>query len=174
MVFCFVALIVFGVLGIFSAKYRRLAREAFRCAARTVTLRPCDTGFDRRMKNKLVGKLLHVSPRCARLLNRHFRAFSLILAAAMFGSMAYSAVFVYNTVAYGNCNGPNSHSTCFLTGNVSCGSEHCQTNPQGCQCSGRDTNCIAANNYQACDGSCDCNKSVCGGTHDEHAGKEVR
>lgn len=76
MVLCVVALIVFGILGIFSVKYRVLAKEAFDCVARTATLRPCQTGFDTRLKGKIVVGALKVSPGLARALNKNFHLFS--------------------------------------------------------------------------------------------------
>ena len=58
MVLCFVALFVFAILGIFSAKYRLLAREALDCVVRTVTLRPCESKLDERLHSQIVAKLL--------------------------------------------------------------------------------------------------------------------
>ncbi len=53
--FCIVAFVVLSILGIFSASNRVLAREALDCVLRRVTLRPCNTGFDEKMKAKLLG-----------------------------------------------------------------------------------------------------------------------
>lgn len=50
---CLAALVVFSILGIFSASYRPLAREAFNCVFRKMTLRSCNTGFDQKIKTKL-------------------------------------------------------------------------------------------------------------------------
>ena len=47
--FCIVAFVVLGIMGIFSATNRGLAKEAFDCVLRRVTLRPCTTGFDQKM-----------------------------------------------------------------------------------------------------------------------------
>jgi protein-disulfide isomerase len=110
--FCLVALIVFGVLGIFSAKYRALAKEAFECSIRTVTLRPCQTGFDQRMQATIVGSILPHSPKTAKALNRHFNLISTIFAILFFASMIYTGYALYNYWAYGNCNGPNSTAFC--------------------------------------------------------------
>lgn len=112
MVLCFVALFVFAVLGIFSAKYRALAGEAFDCVVRTVTLRPCESRLDERLHAKIVAKLLPISPAAARLIHKNFQALSLLLVIVFFGSMIYSGVSVYNYWAYGNCNGPNSSEYC--------------------------------------------------------------
>ncbi len=112
MVLCFVALFVFAILGIFSAKYRVLAKEALDCVVRTVTLRPCESKLDERLHAKLVAKLLPIWPAGARLIHKNFQALSLLLVVVFFGSMIYSGVSVYNYWAYGNCNGPNSSEYC--------------------------------------------------------------
>lgn len=112
MVLCFVALFVFAVLGIFSAKYRALAKEAFDCTLRKMTLRPCQSGLEDRIKSTLVTRTLRVSPALARVLNRNFQFLSILFTVLFFASMAYSAVSVYNYWAYGNCNGPNSSEFC--------------------------------------------------------------
>ena len=54
---CFVALAVFAVMGLFSAKYRPYAKEAFDCVFRRLTLRKCESGLDKRIKSKLTGKI---------------------------------------------------------------------------------------------------------------------
>ncbi|MFA5108220.1 MAG: thioredoxin domain-containing protein [Candidatus Micrarchaeia archaeon] len=109
---CFVALIVFAILGIFSAKYRALAIEAFGCVGRTMTLRPCESKLDERIKATLVAKTLEHSPPLAKALHKHFALFSLLFTLLFFGSMIYSVAAVYNYWAYGNCNGPNSSAFC--------------------------------------------------------------
>ncbi len=112
MVLCFVALFVFAVLGIFSAKYRVLAKEALDCVARTVTLRPCESKLDERLHAKIVAKLLPIFPAGARTLHKHFQIFSILLVVLFFGSLLYSGVSVFNYWAFGNCNGPDSSEFC--------------------------------------------------------------
>ncbi|MBI2445094.1 thioredoxin domain-containing protein [Candidatus Micrarchaeota archaeon] len=112
MVLCFVALFVFAILGVFSAKYRVLAKEALDCVVRTVTLRPCESKLDERLHAKIVAKLLPIWPAGARVIHKNFQAFSLLLVVIFFGSMIYSGISVYNYWAYGNCNGPNSSEYC--------------------------------------------------------------
>ncbi len=55
---CLIALFIFAVLGIFSAKYRELSKEAFNCVFRRITLRKCETGFDKKMKAGFVSRLI--------------------------------------------------------------------------------------------------------------------
>ncbi|VVC01319.1 Thioredoxin [uncultured archaeon] len=109
---CFVALFVFAILGIFSAKYRALFFEALGCVGRTLTLRPCESKLDERIKATLIANILERSPTIARLIHQHFAALSLLFTLLFFGSMLYSGLAVYNYWAYGNCNGPNSSAFC--------------------------------------------------------------
>lgn len=108
MVLCIIAFFVFAFLSIFSAKYRPLAREGFECVFKTITLRPCDTGMDDRIKAHFVSETLKYSPMAARLLNNHFTLVSWIFVILTIGSFAYSAYGVYNFYYYGNCDGPTS------------------------------------------------------------------
>lgn len=114
MVFCFVALAVFGVLGIFSASHRKLFFEALNCVTRTVTLRPCETNFDAKMRAKIASGLLKFSPALSRFVFQHFQALSLAFVVLMIGSFALFGVGVYNWYVFGNCNGPDSNAFCVL------------------------------------------------------------
>ncbi len=162
---CLIALVAFGILGIFSAKYRQLAKEAFNCVFRRITLRRCETGFDKRMKAKITGKVMPRSPKTAGFVFRHFEAISWAFTILMIASIVLSAQGVYNYAVYGNCNGRYNNGFCVFnplgSSNISCSSEHCAM--EGCTCGGREENCTKANNYAACSGNCTCNKTVCGG-----------
>lgn len=114
MVLCFIALGVFSVLGIFSAKYRAYAKEAFSCVVKKATLRKCDSDLDLRMKSEIVGKLIGVNKSLAGFTNRHFELLSWIFTLLMLISFVYSAYSVYNYVAYGNCNGAESTGFCIF------------------------------------------------------------
>lgn len=109
---CLIALFVFAMLGIFSAKYRDYFREALNCVFRRATLRKCDTGFDRKMKAKIVGRLMKRNPKIAAGVFRHFEAISWFFTILLFASMAYSVDGLYNYAVYGNCNGDDSSAFC--------------------------------------------------------------
>ena len=102
---CLIALFVFAILGIFSAKYRSLAKEAFNCVFRRLTLRKCETGFDKKMKAGIVSKLMNRSPRAAKAINKHFELISWFFTITLFLSLFYTGQGIYNYAAYGNCNG---------------------------------------------------------------------
>jgi thiol-disulfide isomerase/thioredoxin len=97
-------MVVFGILGIFSAKYRELAKEAFSCFFKTVQLKPCDSKLDQRIKSKLVAKLMNYSPWLAKSIYKNFTILSWIFTLLFFASTAYSAYSVYNLVVYGSCS----------------------------------------------------------------------
>ena len=109
---CLIALFVFAALGIFSAKYRDYFREALNCIFRRATLRKCDTGFDKKMKAKIVGRLMKRNPKIAAGVFRHFEAISWFFTILLFASMAYSVDGLYNYAVYGNCNGETSNAFC--------------------------------------------------------------
>lgn len=101
---CIAAFIIFGILSIFSVRYRPLAREAFRCVFRRIRLKPCDTGFDQRMRMAIVKRAMRRSPKLARFVYRHFESISWAFTALLFVSLAYTANGIWNLVAYGTCD----------------------------------------------------------------------
>ncbi|VVB98698.1 Thioredoxin [uncultured archaeon] len=106
MVLCFVALPVFIVLSLFSAKYRPFARRAIDCVFKTATLRPCDTGLDEEIKAASISWLMKLHAPTASFVNRHFGAISLLFTILMIASLVFTAEGIYNFAVYGNCNGP--------------------------------------------------------------------
>ena len=124
MVFCIVALVMFGVLGIFSAKYRTYFKEALRCVGRQMTLRKCDTDFDNKIKSKITARLMNRSPKAAKFVYKKFSWVSWVFVLLMFWSIASIGIGVYNTVAYGNCNGEESTDFCIFNPDMTGNSGH--------------------------------------------------
>ena len=114
MVICFIALPVLIILGIFSASYRKLAWEAFDCVFRMATLRRCRSGFDQRVKSKVVGKLMKTSPKVAGFVYKKFVILSWIFVILFVLSAVGSGYGLYNYYVYGNCNGPDSSAFCIF------------------------------------------------------------
>ncbi len=114
MVLCFVAMFVFGVMGIFSATHRKIAWEAFDCVFRKITFRKCQTGLDTKLKSQIVGKLLKFSPKTGRFVFKHFQIMSWLFTALFIWSMVATAIAGYNFYAYGNCNGPQEDGFCIF------------------------------------------------------------
>ena len=84
MVLCFIALIVFAILGLFSAKYRPLARQALDCTIRKATLRPCDSSLDAVLSAGILSRTMRFSPRLARGVNKNFAILSALLTIIFF------------------------------------------------------------------------------------------
>jgi len=103
---CIIALVVFGILAIFSASHRPLAKEAFECVFLRLTLRKCRTGLDVRLKSQIVGSIMGKSPTTAKFVYKHFEIFSWALVILTVLSLAYTAYGGYNYYLYGNCYGP--------------------------------------------------------------------
>lgn len=109
---CLIALIVFGIMGIFSASHRALAKEAFDCIFRRVTFRPCNTGFQNKIKGKILSKLIARSTFLAKMVNKHYEILSWIFFILMVGSTFYVLNGGYNFYVYGSCNGLNESGFC--------------------------------------------------------------
>lgn len=109
---CFVSFIVLSILGIFSASHRALAKEAFDCVFRRVTLRPCNTGFDIKIKAKILGALLNRSPALARFVNRRFELLAWVFMLLIIVSTFYTLRGVTYYYLYGSCNGLNDSGFC--------------------------------------------------------------
>ncbi|MFA5125422.1 MAG: hypothetical protein WC462_00275 [archaeon] len=115
---CIIALVVFAVLGLVSAKYRAYFFEAADCVFRRVTLRKCTTSFDTKMKMKISTKISARNKLLGRFVFKNFEAISWVLTIIMIVSLVWSAYIgvmgLYNWVAFGNCYGPESTEVCVL------------------------------------------------------------
>ena len=109
---CLVALVVFSVMSIWSAKYRRLAKEAFKCVRKTLMLSPCDMAFEQKVKAKVTAKLLNISPTLARGFYQNFRIFAWAFTASFFVSLFITAYSFYNYAVYGSCD---PGEPCYMT-----------------------------------------------------------
>ncbi|VVB99546.1 Thioredoxin [uncultured archaeon] len=115
MVVCIIALFVFGILSIFSATHRPLFKEALDCVFRKATLRPCNTGLDRRLKMLVSVKVMKRNEGLGKFINKHFESISTLFTLIFIGSIAFTGIGLYNFWAYGNCNGPNTNAFCPLS-----------------------------------------------------------
>ena len=110
--FCIVAAVVLSILGIFSATNRRLAKEALDCVFRRITFRPCNTGFDEKMKAKILGKVINRSERTARFLSKNFEILAWIFFILMLASSVFMVRSLYLFYTTGSCNGANNTGFC--------------------------------------------------------------
>lgn len=111
---CIIALVVFGILGIFSATHRKVAFEAFNCVFRKTTFRKCNSDLDVRLKSQIVAKIMNKSPKTARFVYKNFEIFSWTFTILMIVSLVYTIIGGYNFYLYGNCNGPNQEGFCIF------------------------------------------------------------
>ena len=164
MVVCVIALVAFAILGIFSARYRKLAREAADCTFKKLTLRPCDTGLDVRIKASVTSKLVNY-PRTAKFMHKNFDAMMTLMFIIMVVSMIFTGYYgikgVYNYAAFGNCNGPDSSDFCIFKAALEAphnrvGALWCTA--EGCTCITPTVNCtVSGQNYSSCGGAtCSC------------------
>tara|TARA_B100000745_G_scaffold298463_1_gene247179 strand:+ start:2159 stop:3229 length:1071 start_codon:yes stop_codon:yes gene_type:complete len=117
--FCIAAFIIFVVLGIFSVRYRSLAKKAWYCVGRKLTLRPCEIGFKEEAKDALIGRFILTRPRLARFLDRWIEVFATIFVVLSVWSLLLvlqSGLFLF---VYDTCN-PKDVESCSL-GGESCG-----------------------------------------------------
>ena len=166
---CFIALIIFAILAIFSAKYRAYFKEALDCVARKATLRKCTTSFDKKMKMKVTSKISKRNKTIGRVVYKNFDRITWIITIVSIIIMIYSLWFgvlgVYNFYVYGNCNGPDSDEFCVydvLSGtnipnpNVSTVSTISSCGELG-ECA---SNCTVPD-FEACSGDCNCGQHTC-------------
>ena len=109
---CLLALIIFSIMGIFSASHRAFAKEALDCVFKRVTLRPCNTGFAEKIKGKILSKIITRSTFLAKMVNQHYEILSWIFFILMLGSTLWVLRGGYNFYVYGSCNGLNQSGFC--------------------------------------------------------------
>lgn len=109
---CLLALIIFGIMGIFSASHRALAKEAFVCVFKRVTFHPCDTGFKEKIKGKILSNLINRSVFLTKIVNKYYELLSWLFFILMMGSTVFVLNGVYNFYVYGSCNGLNESGFC--------------------------------------------------------------
>jgi hypothetical protein len=109
---CIIALIVFGILGIFSASHRALAKEALDCVFKRVTFRPCNTGFQDKIKGRILSRVISRSTFWARMVNKHYEILSWIFFFLMITSTFWVLDGVYKFYVYGSCSGLNQSGFC--------------------------------------------------------------
>lgn len=140
---------MFGILGIFSARYRNIARQAFDCVFKRITLRKCETGFDRKMKAKISNKLLEKNKKLGSFVFKHFESLSWIFTIAMLISFIFTAIAIYNLVVFGTCDPATGQ--CIITNNQAIIQKNCNQT----SCVSADCNCTTAGS-QGCSNQTGC------------------
>jgi DNA-binding transcriptional MerR regulator len=117
--FCIAAFIILAVLGIFSARYRKLAGNAWKCVGKKATFRKCDTSFKEDTKSMLLGKLVLRRPRLTKFLEKWIDVLAFIFVVLTIWSLFVVVKSGMNLYVYGTCN-PNNSESCSI-GAEACG-----------------------------------------------------
>lgn len=117
--FCIAAFIVLAILGIFSASHRKLAKQAWHCVIRRVTLKPCDINFSEELKGRILGKLIVRKPRLAKFLHKWFDWIAFLFVILTIWSLISAFFAGLNLWVYDTCD-PASGESCSLSGEA-CG-----------------------------------------------------
>ncbi len=112
---CIAALIILAFLSIFSAKYRSFAKQAFKCVFRRATFRPCEAGFDQKIKTTVSSWFLKKNEKIGGFIFRRFEILNWIFVILFFISAVYVGRSVYFYAKYGSCN-PAKPETCIING----------------------------------------------------------
>ena len=150
MVLCFIALPILLILGIFSVKYRILAKDALECLGRTVTFKKCKSQLDERIKANLTGKIIKKSAKLGLFFYGNFQLISIIFIVLLIASLFFSATGLFNYIKYGNCNGPNNDGTFCIysdilgTQNITSCDNPSECTNEACNCEQGET-CICEN-----------------------------
>jgi len=113
-VFCIASFIILGILSIFSARYRRLAGEAWKCVARKTTLRKCDTNFKEDLKNRLLSGVSVSHPKLARFFERWIEVLAFAFVVLSIWSLLTVIHSGINLYVYDTCN-PAHPESCSLS-----------------------------------------------------------
>ncbi len=110
---CIIAFVVLVFLSIFSVKYRILAKEAFDCVFRRITLRPCNTGFNQKVKAVVTSWFLKRNEKIGGFVFRRFEILSWIFVIIFTISGLYAARSIYLYAKYGSCT-PEQPQNCVI------------------------------------------------------------
>ena len=98
---CIIALVVFSILGIFSATHRKIAIEAFDCVFRKITLRKCQTGLDKRLKSQITSSIMRKNRNIGKFIYQNFEVISWLFTILMLVSLFFSGQGIYYYAKYG-------------------------------------------------------------------------
>lgn len=116
---CIAAFIVFALIGIFSAKYRGFAKEAWSCTAKRITFRPCDSSFGDKVKNKMLAKVLLKQPKLVKPADIAINVAAFLIVILTIWSLLVIVKSGLNLFVYGTCDYHNSQS-CALNTTKAC------------------------------------------------------
>lgn len=112
--FCIAAFIILAIISIFSASHRKLAKKAWSCTLRRVTLRPCDSSFKEETKNKILSHVANKTPKLVKAADIGIEVASFLLVILTVWSLIVAIESGLNLFVWGTCN-PSNASSCSLT-----------------------------------------------------------
>lgn len=122
--FCIGSFIILAILGIFSARYRKLAKEAWQCVARKATFRKCDTTFKEDLKSRLLSGMAARRPRLARFFEKWIEVLAFLFVVLTIWSLLTVLRSGLNLYVYDTCH-PSNAESCSL-GAQSCSIDSAQ------------------------------------------------
>lgn len=128
---CVIALIILAILSIFSAKYRALTKEAFECVFRRVTLRPCQTGFNQKVKTVVSSWFLKKNEKIGGFVFKRFEILSWIFVLLSLTSVIYVGRGIYFYAKYGSCD-PKNPQGCIINQITGATTSISSTSTEGC------------------------------------------
>lgn len=112
-------LLLYPILGIFSADYRYLFKKSWECVFKKITLKPCDINLGQELKSRLLSKIIFKYPKLTKMLDKSFDFLAFLLVLVSIWSLIYMLVAGLNLLVYDTCT-PKNVEGCSLTGS-SCG-----------------------------------------------------
>lgn len=101
---CFVGLIIFAILGIFSATYREYTIDALNCMLDKATRTPCQSNFDEKYKSWVLDKTMNINLTLSKYVNRYFKHLNWVIFVLMLFLTFETIAGIYNLYMYGSCN----------------------------------------------------------------------
>lgn len=111
---CIAAFFILLIMGIFSATHRELAREAFGCVLHRLTLKPCQSSFQTKVKSGVINWLMKKNMRLASLFNKYAEILAWVFVILTLVSTIYTAYGLYNYFVHGSCT-PDNPQACGLS-----------------------------------------------------------
>lgn len=108
--FCIAAFVVLVFLSIVSARYRKMLGKAWRCVARRVTFRPCDTSFKQDVKDHLLAPLAIRNPRLVKPASVILEVVAVLIVVTTILSLYFVVRAGLNLWVYNTCDKADAQS----------------------------------------------------------------
>lgn len=113
---CIFYVLIFGILGLFSASHRELFFESLDCVKNSFKRQPCETDVEQKIKASVTHRMFQRSPWIAKQINNHFRLISWIFIVLTILTGLLTAKSGYDLLVHGTCT-PGAPENCTLPQN---------------------------------------------------------